>query len=352
MRVERQLRILVTGGAGFIGSALVIRLVREGHEVLNVDLLTYAGDIANLDEIDGAANHRLFQADIADSEAMEGCFADFRPERVFHLAAESHVDRSIDGPEAFIRTNISGTYALLEAAHRLWRAMPEEDAGAFRFVHVSTDEVYGALGETGLFSEDTPYAPNSPYSASKASSDFLARSWWKTYGLPTVVTNCSNNYGPRQNQEKLIPTIIRNALGGHPIPIYGDGSNVRDWLYVEDHIDALWAAAKVGRIGERYNIGGHNEIRNIEIARAICAVLDERRPKSAGCSYADQISFVTDRPGHDFRYAIDPTKATRELGWTPSQTFETGIRKTIDWFLANVRDDDELTSERLGLARA
>jgi dTDP-glucose 4,6-dehydratase len=345
-------KVLVTGGAGFIGSALIRRLVRDGHRVLNLDLLTYAGDLRNLAEVDASPNHVLVKGDVADEAIVATAFRDIEPDIVFHLAAESHVDRSIDGPRTFIETNVIGTFVMLSAARDYLR-----NAGApgnFRFVHVSTDEVYGSLGETGLFTEETSYAPNSPYSASKASADMLVRAWHHTYGLPVVISNCSNNYGPYQNAEKLIPTVIGNAILGRPIPIYGDGRNVRDWLYVDDHVDALLAIAARGRLGEKYNVGGHNEIANIEIARTVCAALDACRSRADGKSYAEQISFVKDRPGHDRRYAIDASKASREIGWRPNETFDTGIARTVEWYCANESywRDTASAAKRLGLARA
>lgn len=327
------MKILVTGGAGFIGSNLVRLLVRRGHEVLNVDRLTYAGNPASLDDLADSPRHRLLQADICDAAAMEEAFAGFRPEAVMHLAAESHVDRSIDGPGDFIRTNIHGTYTLLEAARAFWAGAPEIPRP--RFLHVSTDEVYGSLSPGDpAFSETTPYNPHSPYSASKASSDHLARAWHDTYGLPVLVTNCSNNYGPFQFPEKLIPVVILKALRGEPIPVYGKGENVRDWLYVEDHAEALLKVLENGRPGETYNIGGNNEMRNIDLVRLLCDLLDAERGMAAGTS-ASLITFVTDRPGHDLRYAIDAGKIRRELGWTPKQDHESGFRQTVRWYLGN-----------------
>jgi dTDP-glucose 4,6-dehydratase len=325
------MKILVTGGAGFIGSAVVRHAVRAGHSVVNLDALTYA---ANLENVQPVANSPLYQfehADIRDRAALDRIFEAHAPDAVMHLAAESHVDRSIDGPGDFVDTNITGTFNLLEAARAHWvrQGRPE----AFRFHHISTDEVYGSLGQTGQFTEDTPYAPNSPYSASKAASDHLVRSWHETYGLPVLVTNCSNNYGPYHFPEKLIPVVILKALAGAPIPVYGAGENVRDWLYVEDHADALLTVLTRGAVGRTYNIGGENERRNIDLVRTICAILDEKRPKAT--AYADQITFVTDRPGHDLRYAIDPTRIRTELGWRPSVTVEEGLARTVQWYLDN-----------------
>lgn len=327
------MKILVTGGAGFIGSAVVRRAIADGHAVVNVDKLTYAACLDNVASVAESPLYAFEQADICDAEAMARIFAEHDPDAVMHLAAESHVDRSIDGPAAFIETNITGTYVLLEAARAHWRALPETRRAAFRFHHISTDEVYGTLGETGKFTEETPYDPNSPYSASKAASDHLVRAWGETYGLPVVVTNCSNNYGPFHFPEKLIPVVILNALAGKPIPVYGRGENVRDWLYVEDHAVALLAVVARGRLGETYNIGGNNEARNIDIVRSICAILDELRPAAA--PRAELIAYVTDRPGHDFRYAIDAGKIMAELGWRPSVTLEQGLRRTVEWYLAN-----------------
>ncbi|MGP9788674.1 dTDP-glucose 4,6-dehydratase [Roseinatronobacter sp. NSM] len=326
------MKILITGGAGFIGSAVVRLAVARGYGVVNLDALTYA---ACLDNVAGVADSPLYafeQADIRDRAALDRIFATHQPDAVMHLAAESHVDRSIDGPGDFISTNVTGTYELLEAARAYWvgRGRPE----GFRFHHISTDEVFGSLGATGQFTEETPYDPRSPYSASKAASDHLVQAWHHTFGLPVVLTNCSNNYGPFHFPEKLVPVIILNALAGKPLPIYGNGSNVRDWLYVEDHADALLLVLQKGALGRSYNIGGENERTNLELVRTLCAILDEKRPLAQG-SYADQITFVTDRPGHDARYAIDPSRIRDELGWRPSVTVEEGLARTVEWYLAN-----------------
>ncbi len=328
------MRVIVTGGAGFIGSALVRHLVLErGFEVLNIDALTYAGNLASLRDVEGRANYRFLHADICDQRAMAEAFASFRPERIMHLAAESHVDRSITGAADFIRTNVLGTFTLLEVARGHWEALAAAEKEAFRFLHVSTDEVYGSLGAEGLFTETTAYDPSSPYSASKASSDHLAKAWHRTYGLPVVVSNCSNNYGPYHFPEKLIPLTILNALDGQSLPVYGRGENVRDWLYVEDHARALDLVAERGRPGETYNVGGRNERRNIDVVRRICAVLDERVP--TGTPRDSLIAFVTDRPGHDARYAIDATRLETELGWKAREDFDSGIEKTVAWYLGN-----------------
>lgn len=321
--------ILITGGAGFIGSNFVPYFVEKypDYHIINLDKLTYAGVLSNLKEVNGKKNYQFVQGDICDRPLIEKIFAENNIEGVIHFAAESHVDNSISGPGAFIRTNVNGTFTLLDVARLNWKGK------SHRFHHISTDEVYGSLGETGLFTETTPYAPNSPYSASKASSDLIVRSYHHTYGMNVVTTNCSNNYGPKQHNEKLIPTIIRKALAGEKIPVYGDGKNIRDWLYVEDHCTGIDLAFHKGKSGETYNIGGRNERVNIDIIKHICSILDERKPKADKSSYATQISFVTDRPGHDRRYAIDATKIENELGWKAKETFETGIVKTVDWYL-------------------
>jgi dTDP-glucose 4,6-dehydratase len=350
------MRILVTGGAGFIGSATCRYLVTElGHEVLNVDKLTYAGNLNSLTAIANAPNYRFVQADICDTPTMQRLFAEFRPEGVMHLAAESHVDRSITGASAFVETNVCGTFSMLEAARGYWNGLGQEARQAFRFLHVSTDEVYGSLGEDGLFQETTAYDPSSPYSATKAAADHLASAWHRTYGLPVVISNCSNNYGPFHFPEKLIPLTILNALHGKTLPVYGTGANIRDWLYVEDHAIALFLVLTRGRTGEKYNIGGCNERRNIEVVERICATLDRLAPQSK--PYRDLITFVADRPGHDQRYAIDATKLESELGWRARETFETGIEKTVRWYLDNEwwwrpLREKVYAGERLGLAAA
>lgn len=325
------MKLLVTGGAGFIGSAVVRQAIADGHEVVNLDKLTYAASLSNLDSIANDPSYTFEKIDICDRSGLDLVFNNHQPDIVMHLAAESHVDRSIDGPGAFIDTNITGTYTLLEAARAYWecRARPQD----FRFHHISTDEVYGTLGAEGLFIEETPYAPNSPYSASKAASDHLVRAWGETYGLPILVTNCSNNYGPYHFPEKLIPVVILNALAGREIPVYGQGINIRDWLFVEDHARALLLVATKGLVGETYNIGGNAEATNIDIVQRLCAILDEVHPASA--PHERLISFVKDRPGHDLRYAIDAHKIKRELGWEPTVTLDQGLRQTVDWYLAN-----------------
>lgn len=348
------MRVLVTGGAGFIGSALCRYLVSEcGDTVLNVDKLTYAGNLASLNPVANAPNYSFVQADICDMERMRALFSEFRPDAVMHLAAESHVDRSITGSRAFVETNVMGTFSMLEAAREYWSALPDAARPDFRFLHVSTDEVYGSLGEVDLFRETTPYDPSSPYSASKAAADHLASAWARTYGLPVVISNCSNNYGPYHFPEKLIPLVILNALHGKPLPVYGDGSNIRDWLYVDDHAKALRLVVTRGRIGEKYNIGGRNERRNIDVVHRICDVLDRLAPKAQ--SHRALITFVKDRPGHDHRYAIDATKLEAELGWRAEENFDTGIEKTIAWYLANEwwwrpLREKIYSGERLGLA--
>ncbi len=325
------MKLLVTGGAGFIGSAVVRQAVRDGHEVVNLDALTYAANLANVAQVSNAPGYAFEHADIRDRARIDDILSRHRPDAILHLAAESHVDRSIDGPAAFIETNVTGTYTLLEAARHYWTT--EGRPTTFRFHHVSTDEVFGSLGETGKFTETTPYDPRSPYSASKAASDHLVRAWGETYGLPILLTNCSNNYGPFHFPEKLIPVVILNALHGRPIPVYGKGENVRDWLYVEDHANALLTVLQRGEIGRSYNIGGENEVRNLDLVRTICRLLDERRPDAA--PHERLIEFVDDRPGHDLRYAIDPSRIRTELGWRPSVTLEEGLARTVDWFLAN-----------------
>ncbi|MBN9142667.1 MULTISPECIES: dTDP-glucose 4,6-dehydratase [unclassified Novosphingobium] len=330
------MRIFVTGGAGFIGSALVRHLIANtAHEVLNFDKLTYAGSLTTVEEVAASPRYRFVQGDICDAAAVRAAIAEFRPDVITHLAAESHVDRSIDGPGAFIHTNIVGTYTMLAEARGYWQGLDEAAKAAFRFHHISTDEVYGSLGATGLFTEETPYDPRSPYSSSKAGSDHLVSAWGHTYGLPVLITNCSNNYGPYHFPEKLIPLMVVKALAGEPLPIYGKGDQIRDWLYVEDHVRALQVVFERGRPGRTYNIGGHNERQNIEVVRAVCALLDQWRPRADGASYATQITSVADRPGHDQRYAIDATRIGEELGWHPEESFETGIAKTVRWYLDN-----------------
>ncbi len=327
--------ILVTGGAGFIGSNFVLDWFTQSEEsIVNLDALTYAGNLQNLESLKGDARHVFVHGDILDRELVSSLFAKYRPRAVVHFAAESHVDRSIFGPDAFFRTNVMGTVNLLNCAKAFYDTLDGTEKESFRFLHVSTDEVYGSLTfDEAPFTEETPYRPNSPYSASKASSDHAVRSWFHTYGFPVLTTNCSNNYGPYQFPEKLIPLVINNALSGLPLPIYGDGKNIRDWLYVKDHCEAIRLVLAKGQVGETYNIGGHNERDNLTIVKTVCAILDELRPRKDGQSYATQITFVKDRPGHDRRYAIDPTKLVKELGWKPKENFETGIRKTVQWYL-------------------
>lgn len=341
--IIRPKTIFVTGGAGFIGSALIRFLINEtNHNIVNIDKLTYAGNLNSLNSISDSERYNFELADIVDKSKMLELLEFYKPDFVMHLAAESHVDRSIDGPDDFIQTNIIGTFSLLQACHLYYKNLPIQKKSIFRFHHISTDEVYGDLGESGLFTEDTPYAPSSPYSASKASSDHLVRAWERTYNLPILVTNCSNNYGPFHFPEKLIPLIILNAIDGKPLPVYGDGSQIRDWLYVEDHVRALYLVVSDGSPGETYNIGGFNEKRNIDVVNLICELLEEFLPKHSlsksnnGLGFDSLITHVTDRPGHDIRYAIDASKVERELGWRPKETFETGMRKTVQWYLSNM----------------
>ena len=349
------MKILVTGGAGFIGSAVIRHIISNtDDEVLNIDKLTYAGNLESLKDIDHSQRYNFQQIDICDKEALEQAFNSFKPNLVMHLAAESHVDRSIDGPAEFINTNIVGTYHLLEVARQYWQTLDNLDKQKFKFHHISTDEVYGDLeGTTDLFTETTPYAPSSPYSASKASSDHLVRAWHRTYGFPILVTNCSNNYGPYHFPEKLIPLVILNALDGKALPIYGKGNQIRDWLFVEDHARALYKVVTEGKVGETYNIGGHNEKQNIEVVKTICHILDELKPQENCQPYESLITFVKDRPGHDLRYAIDASKIANELNWTPTETFDSGIRKTVEWYLNNMEwcsrvQDGSYQRERLG----
>ncbi|WP_460451780.1 dTDP-glucose 4,6-dehydratase [Alsobacter sp. SYSU BS001988] len=350
------MRILVTGGCGFIGAALVLHLVKAlGHEVLNIDAMTYAANPLSLAPLAGDPRHRLVEADICDGPRMRALLSEFRPQAVMHLAAESHVDRSITSPGAFVRTNVMGTQAMLEAARGHWDKLPAAEKDAFRFLHVSTDEVYGSLGPEGFFTEESRYDPRSPYSASKAASDHLARAWGETYGLPVLISNCSNNYGPRQFPEKLIPLMILNALEGKPLPVYGDGMNVRDWIHVEDHARALCAILERGRVGHTYLVGARSERTNMQVVKAVCAAFDRLRPQAA--PHERLVTFVTDRPGHDRRYAIDATKVERETGWTPQKSFEEALAETVGWYLDNagwwgpVRDG-VYQGQRLGLAAA
>jgi len=327
--------LLVTGGAGFIGANYVLAAIAQGHTVINLDKLTYAGNLDTLSSIEGNERHVFVRGDIGDRELVSRLLRDHRPDAIVNFAAESHVDRSIDGPAAFVETNVVGTLGLLECARDYWRALEGKSRDAFRFLHVSTDEVYGSLGASGMFTEQTPYAPNSPYSASKAASDHLVRAFHHTYGLPTLTTNCSNNYGPYQFPEKLIPLTIQKALAGEALPVYGDGMNVRDWLYVGDHCSAIQRVLDAGRVGETYNVGGNAERENILVVKTICTLLDQRQPLLDGRKRESLITFVKDRPGHDRRYAIDSSKLQNELGWKPSQTFEGGIAQTVEWYLAN-----------------
>lgn len=346
---------MITGGAGFIGSAMIRYLLETTpHQILNLDKLTYAGNLDSLAPVIHHPNYHFAQVDINEAADLEKEFQTFQPDAVMHLAAESHVDRSIDGPATFINTNIMGTYTLLEITRRYWQTLASDQQKNFRFHHISTDEVYGSLGETGYFTETMPYQPNSPYSASKAASDHLVRAWHHTFGLPVVTTNCSNNYGPYQFPEKLIPLMIINALEGKPLPVYGKGENIRDWLYVEDHVKALWLVLQRGTVGETYNIGGNNEQKNLNVVETICDILDELKPDSAYKPHRQLIQFVTDRPGHDLRYAIDANKITQELGWQPQETFTSGLRKTVQWYLDNLEwwqrvRDGRYRGERLGI---
>ena len=354
----RSKNILVTGGAGFIGSALVRHLINTtNHNILVVDALTYAGNLSSLISVSNSDRFSFVHGDICDTSKMTSVFSEFRPEIVTHLAAESHVDRSIDGPGAFIQTNLVGTFSMLNGALEYWRGLPKDQQRDFRFHHISTDEVFGALGDDGFFTEETPYDPRSPYSASKAGSDHLVQAWYHTFGLPVVITNCSNNYGPFHFPEKLIPLIIIKGLAGEPLPVYGTGSNVRDWLYVDDHVRALQTVFEAGAVGNSYMVGGNSERTNLEVVHVICDTLDRIRPRTDKLSYREQIKFVADRPGHDFRYAIDATKLQTELGWKPIESFESGMEKTIKWYLENREWWEAIQSgkyqgERLGLKTA
>ena len=352
------MNILVTGGCGFIGSNFVLQQINTTHNtILNLDKLTYAGNLNNLSKVSKDPRYEFVQGDICDSNLVSNTISYFQPDAIVHFAAESHVDRSIDGPMDFVNTNIVGTATLLNVSRKYIEAKSQKpEAGNFRFLHVSTDEVFGSLGDDGLFTETTPYDPSSPYSASKAGSDHLVRAWTRTYGFPALITNCSNNYGPYQFPEKLIPLMIANCIDEKPLPIYGEGLNIRDWLFVEDHYDAIYSVLRNGTIGETYNIGGNNEISNIDIVNTICSILDELKPRSGGKSYNNLITFVTDRPGHDFRYAIDATKINNKLGWSPKETFASGIRKTIQWYLDNESwwrkiQDGTYNQERLGIKK-
>ena len=350
------MKILVTGGCGFIGSNFVIEQIRNTeNQILNLDKLTYAGNLENLKSVDGNSNYQFVQGDICDSNLVAATITEFQPDAIVHFAAESHVDRSIDGPMAFVETNVIGTATLLNASKSYLEVTGQKSAkNQFRFLHVSTDEVFGSLGDDGFFKETTPYDPSSPYSASKAGSDHLVRAWYRTYGFPALITNCSNNYGPFQFPEKLIPLMIANCVDEKPLPVYGEGLNVRYWLFVEDHCDAIYSVLQKGTIGETYNISGHNEIKNIEVVTTICSLLDEISPKEDGSQYSDLITYVRDRPGHDFRYAINANKINSKLGWSPQESFETGIRKTIQWYLDNESwwrsiQDNTYRQERLGV---
>lgn len=329
------MRIIVTGGAGFIGSHVVRLLIEENHEVLNIDKLTYAGSLENLDGYVNNPSHRFERVDICDDKKIRALFEDFKPHAVLHMAAESHVDRSIDSPQVFIETNVLGTHVMVRAAYDYWKELNEDGKHTFRFLHLSTDEVFGALGKSGYFSEETPYNPNSPYASSKASSDLLVRSYWRTYGLPTIITNCSNNYGPNQYPEKLIPLTILNALEEKPLPVYGKGEQIRDWLYVKDHANALLKIITAAHPGTQYCIGGKHEIRNIDLVQKLCEILDRKQPRKNGKSYKELIHFVEDRPGHDFRYATDVSKVEKDMGWRADTGFDQGISETLDWYLAN-----------------